>query len=236
MWFSQDKDIIQKKIQQKYDLNSLIEVLHVNDKLFHLLEVIVWLIRSCYLNPNIQLQIVDEPQISYIKQSIYKQLSKITKLNYINQIRFATESVTLLSNCCDKISKEELLTITEFLLTNLLKDFDIYAIPNAFDFLSGDGETYLGDGFINNHNKIVDNEWYERDVVLETNQKELVTAILRLITKFEFKEISYKETEFNSDLFACLKMNVQMIEKWIVLLILKLNYIFKYLTRIESKL
>ena len=227
MWSTQDKDIIHK-IQQKYDLNSLIGVLDMNDESFHLLEVVVWLLRSCYLNPNDQLQIGDEPQISVIKQHIYKQLEKIGDISNISQLRFASESITFLSNCYYKKSKgDKLHTVIGTLLSSLLKDIDVYTLPNAFDFASGDDQTFFDYGLINNHNKIVDNEWYERDVVLETNQKELIAAILRLITKFGFKKLSLNKTELNSELFTCLNMNEQMIEKWIVLLILKLLCIFK---------
>ena len=40
MCLSQHEDII-KKIQQKYDFNSLIHILDMDDKSFHLLEVVV---------------------------------------------------------------------------------------------------------------------------------------------------------------------------------------------------
>ena len=235
MWSTQDKDIIHK-IQQKYDLNSLIGVLDTNDESFHLLEVVVLLLRSCYLNSNDQLQTVDESQISQIKQLIDKQLEKIVDISNISQIRFATESIMLLLNCSDKKSNgDKLQTKMWFLLISLLKDFDIFAKPNAIDFAPGDAQTFFGYGFINNHSLFVDNEWYERDAVLETHQKELVVAILKLITKYGFEEISYKDSELNSELFACLNMDEQMIEKWIVLLILKLLYIFQSITRTESE-
>ena len=221
MWSTQDKDIVQK-IQQKYDFNSLVGVLDMNDESYHLLEVVVWLLRSWYLNPNDQLQTVDESIISHIKQSIYKQLENIVDLSNISQIRFAAESIALLSNFYDKKSKgDKLLTVIGFLLSSMLKYVDVYALPNAIDFASGDAQTFFGYLFIANHNIFVDNEWYERDVVLETYQKELVAAILRFITKFGFKKIYLNKTELNSELFICLNINEQMIEKWIVLLILK---------------
>ena len=105
------------------------------------------------------MQTVDESQIFVIKKYIYNQLSKITDLKNISQIRFAAESLTLLSNCIDKISKgDELRTIIMSLLTNMLKDFDVYALPNAIDFAPGDAETYIGYSFIRNHNIFVENE------------------------------------------------------------------------------
>ena len=227
MWSTQDKDIIHK-IQQKYDFNSLIEVLDMNDESFHFIEVVVLLLRLCYLNPNYQLQTVDESLILQIKQSTYKQLEKIVDISDISQIRFAVESITLLSNLNDKwLIEDKLETAIGFLLSSLLKDVDVYALPNAIDFASGDAETFFGFKFIIHHNMFVDNEWYERNVVLETNQKELVTVILRLIMKFKFMIISLNETELNSELFICLNMNEKIIEKWIVLLILKLLCIFK---------
>ena len=57
--------------------------------------------------------------------------------------------------------------------------------------------------------------------MLETHQKELVATILKLIIKFDFKGLSFKETKHNSELYACLNMNEKMVEKLIVLLILK---------------
>ena len=218
---TQDIKII-KKIQEKYEIDPLIEVLETTDESFHLLEIVVWLLRSIYLDSNIKLQNVSEAQISVIKQHIYNQLEKIADLRNINQIKFATEAITFLTNCHDQMNKEDRLqTAVGSLLVCLLKDFEVYAIPNAIDFAPGDAETFFGSEFIRNHNRIVDNEWYERDVVVETHQKLLVAAILRLITKIEFKGLIFKETEFKSDLFTCLKINEQTIEKWIVLLILK---------------
>ena len=221
MCITKDNNIIQK-IQQKYNFNSLIGVLDMSDESFHFLEVVIWLLRSCYLNQNIQLIKIDESQISVIKQYIYKQLEKITDLNNINQIRFATESITLLSNCSDKMNKgDNLQTKIGSLLVSLLKDMDVYAIPNAIDFASGDAQTFNGYKFILDHNRIVDNEWYERDVVVETHQKELAAVILRLLMKWGIKELSFMETKLKPELFVCLNMNEQMIEKLIVLLILK---------------
>ena len=221
MWSTQDKYIIQK-IQQKYDINSLIEVLHMNDESFILLGAVVLLLKSCYLNPNHQLQTVDEFQILEIKECIYNQLEKTIDVNNFNIIRFAMESITLFSNCFDNITKESRLkSIVEFLLNELLKDFDVYTKPNAIDFELGDAQTFLGYGFINNHNEFINNEWYERDAMLEAEQRELIASILKIIIKFGFNEISYKKTELDSWLLACLNINEQMIEKWIVLLILK---------------
>jgi len=214
MSLTQDKDIIQK-IQQKYDINSLIEVLATTDESFHFIETVIWLLRSCYLNSNLQLQTVDESQISVIKKCIYGHFEKITDLNNINHIRFVIESITLLSNCYDKINKSDKLhTIIETLFNELLKDFDVFIIPNAIDFAQGDKEIFFSYGFTVQLNLIENNEWYERDVVLETHQKELVASILRFITKFGIKGLSYKKTESNSELFACLNMNEKMVEKW----------------------
>ena len=194
----------------------------MNDESFVLFEKVVLLLRSCYLNPNDQLQTVDKSQILEIKECIYNQLEKIIDLNNINIIRFAIESITLFSNCFDNTTKEDRLkSIVEFLLNELLKIFDVYTKPNAIDFELGDAETFLGYELIVNHNKFIDNEWYERDAILEANQRELIASILKIIIKFGFNEISYKKTELDSWLLACLNINEQMIEKWIVLLILK---------------
>ena len=112
-----------------------------------------------YLNSNIQLQKVSEAQISAIKERIYNQVEKTTDLRDISQIRFATESITLLSNCHDQISKGgRLQTAIGSLLGSLLIDFDVYAIPNAFDFAQGDAQTFFGNQFILEHNAFVDNE------------------------------------------------------------------------------
>ena len=131
----------------------------MNDESFHLLEVVVLLLRSCYLNPNDQLQTVEESLISQIKQSIYKQLEKIVDISNISQIRFAAESITLLSNFYDKESKgDKLQIVIGSLLFSMLKDVDVYALPNVIDFASGDAQTFFGYEFILNHNRIVDNE------------------------------------------------------------------------------
>ena len=234
MCLTQDQTIIQK-IQQKYDINSLIEVLDTPDDSFRFLEIIVRLLRSIYLNLNIELPKASETQITKIKEHIYNQLEKTTDLSNISQIRFATESITLLSNCIDPMSKgDRLQTAIGSLLSNLLQDFDVHAIPNAFDFAPADAETFLGYGFINDHNKFVDNSWYERDVVVETHQKQLVAEILRLITKTGFKGLLFEETKFKSDLFTCLRISEQTIEKWIILLIFKLLHILM-LKRAVSK-
>ena len=218
---TQDKTIIQE-IQQKYDINSLIEVLDTPNDSFHFLEIIVRLLRSIYLNLYFELPKVSETQITKIKEHIYNQLKKTTDLRNISQIRFATESITLLSNCIDIMSKGgRLQTAIGSLLSNLLQDFDVHAIPNAFDFAPGDAQKFLDYDFIDNHNDFVDNEWYERDVVVETHQKQLVAAILRLITKTRFKGLLFEETKFKSDLCTGLRINEQTIEKWIILLILK---------------
>ena len=229
MCLTQDKDIIQK-IQLKYDIHSLIEVLDTNDESFHFLEAVVWLLRSCYLNSNIQLQAVDESQISTIKKHIYNQLEEITDLSNISQIRFAIESITLLSNCFDDMAKEGRLNfIIEILLNELLKDFEVFTIPNAINFVQGDTQTFIEYSFIVCLNMMVDNEWYERDVVLETHQKELVVALLRLVSKFGLKRLSFKKIEYKSELYNCLNINEKMIEKWIILFILKLIKKFNYL-------
>ena len=105
------------------------------------------------------MQTVDESQIFVIKKYIYNQLNKITDLNNISQLRFAAESITLLSNCIVNISKgDKLRTIIMSLLSNMLKDFDVYALPNAIDFAPGDAQTFFGDDFMFYHNKFVDNE------------------------------------------------------------------------------
>ena len=131
----------------------------MNDESFVLFEKVVLLLRSCYLNPNDQLQTVDKSQILEIKECIYNQLEKIIDLNNINIIRFAIESITLFSNCFDNTTKEDRLkSIVEFLLNELLKIFDVYTKPNAIDFELGDAETFLGYELIVNHNKFIDNE------------------------------------------------------------------------------
>ena len=105
------------------------------------------------------MQIVDESLISQIKQSIYKQLEKIVDISNISQLRFAAESITLLSNFYDKKSKgDKLQTVIGFLLSSMLKDVDVYALPNAIDFALGDAETFFGYEFILNHNNFVNNE------------------------------------------------------------------------------
>ena len=102
---------------------------------------------------------VDKSQILVIKKYIYNQLNKITDLKNISQLRFATESITLLSNCRDKMNKgDKLRTIIGSLLFSLLKGFDVYALPNAIDFAPGDAETFIGYEFMVQHNIIVDNE------------------------------------------------------------------------------
>ena len=184
IWSTLDKDII-KKIQQKYDLNSLIRVLDMNDESFHLLEVVVWLLRSCYLNPNDQLQTVNESLISQIKQSIYKQLEKIVDISNISQIRFATEWITLLTNWNYKMGKgNKLITLIGSLLSSVLKDFDVYTIPNAIDFASADTQIYFSYGFILDHNIIVDNEWFGNRHKIWTTKKQKMVDWRKFVEKW----------------------------------------------------
>ena len=105
------------------------------------------------------MQTVDESLISQIKKSIYKQLEKIVDIINISQLRFAAESITLLFNFYDKESKgDKLQIVIGSLLSSMLKDVDVYALPNAIDFASGDAQTFFGYEFIFNHNIFVENE------------------------------------------------------------------------------
>ena len=226
MCFTQNEEIIQK-IKQKYNFDSLISVLKINDESFDFLEKIVRLLRSCYFNPNIQFDAVNDSKIEVMEQYIYMQLEKITDFSNKGQIKFTTESIMLLSNCFNKISNigDKLQKIIGSLLVGLLQNYDVFIIPNAIDFASGDVETFIDFNFISNHNKIVNEDIHEGNVDLKNNQKKLVAAILILISKFKFKGYIFKETLFKSNQFAYLDFSDQTIEKWIILHILKFAYI-----------
>ena len=90
---------------------------------------------------------------------MFNQLEKITDLGNISQIRITIESIKLISNCCDQINQENRLqAIIETLLNELLKDFEVFTIPNAIDFAQSDAEKFFGYGLTVCLNMMVDNE------------------------------------------------------------------------------
>ena len=182
MCCSQDQHILDK-VQHKYSIDSLTKVLKFKEW-FHFWEGAICLLRSCYFNKNTQSLFGIQDKTDEIKKKVIDNLNIITDLNNIEQLGFATQAIMLVSSLLcrlDDQDKDQISTIISNLFIKLLKDFQVYAMPNVFDFVKG--ATFLDQNVIEDNRKLVDNEYNERDVVLETHQKQLVFAILNLIKK-----------------------------------------------------
>ena len=118
--------------------------------------------------------------------------------------------------------KYQLSIIISNLFIKLLEDFQVYAIPNVFDFVKG--ATFLDQKVIDLNKQLVDNEFNKRNVVLETHQKQLVFAILNLIKKSDLNLLPISKFHCNSSFLKSLNLESHMIEKFIVLFILNLLY------------
>ena len=213
---SQDVEIA-IKIQEKYDIESLIHVLSRDNLPFHFLEGVILLIRCCYLDKRNQYWNLSKPQLSKIKNGVYSHFNKITDLNNINQIRFAIESISLLINFDEKIANfDKLQSCFATIFWSLLENIQIYAKPNDFDFVKE--VVFIDNDLIKYNNAIVDNEFYGRDIVLETHHKELLTIMCRfMMTNLKF-EICFKST---SDVITSLNLGTNSIEKLIISIFLK---------------
>ena len=130
--------------------------------------------------------------------------------------------VTSLYSRLDDQDKDQLSTIISNLFIKLLKDFQVFAIPNAFDFVKG--ASFLDHKVIEDNKLLVDNEYNKRDVVFETHQKQLVFAILNLIKKSNLNQLSISKDQCDAEFLKSLNLESYMIEKFIVLLILNLFY------------
>ena len=77
---------------------------------------------------------------------------------------------------------------------------------------------FIDNDLIKYNNAIVDNEFYGRDIVLETHHKELLTIMCRfMMTNLKF-EICFKST---SDVITSLNLGTNSIEKLIISIFLK---------------
>ena len=170
-----DQEVI-NKVQSKYTIDSLVGVLNIDDQWFPYLEAVVWLIRSCYLEQV-------NNALSQLKKGIYHHLDKIEDLNNIGQLWFATEWFKIIFNLDKLVCEQKLNTYISTFFLRLFKNFNLYAKPNAFDFIK---DSLLFDQkLILRNNAIVDNEHNKRDVVVETHQKELLISMCRLMRKFK---------------------------------------------------
>ena len=116
-----------------------------------------------------------EDKTDNIINGIIDNLSKITDLENIEQLGFATQAIMLITSLYDYLNsqnKDQLNIIFSNLFIKLLENFQVFAIPNAFDFAKG--VAFLDQKVIEDNRQLVDNEYKNRDVVLETHQKYLV--------------------------------------------------------------
>ena len=93
-------------------------------------------------------------------------------------MEFATQAIMLVTNLycrLDNQDKDQLSTIISNLAIKLLEDFQVYAIPNVFDFLKN--ASFLEQKVIDDNRKLIENEVNNRNVILETHQKQFVLAI-----------------------------------------------------------
>ena len=221
MCYSQEQDILEK-IQHKYSIDTLIKALSFNKDWFHFREGVTCLLRSCYFNKFTQFWIYSQDKTDKIINGIIDNLKAIIDLNDIEQLGFATQAIMLATNLYCRLGeqdKDQLSIIISNLFIKLLEDFQVYAIPNVFDFIKG--ATFLDQDVIEKNKQLVDNEFNKRNVVLETHQKQLVFAILNLIKKSDLNQLPFSKVHCNSSFLKSLNLESHMIEKFIVLFILK---------------
>ena len=157
-----------------------------------------------------------------ITKGIIDNLNAITDLNNIEQLGFATQAIMLATNLYCRLGnrdKDQLSTIISNFFIKLLEDFQVYAIPNVLDFVKG--ATFLDQDVIEKNKQLVDNKFNKRNVLLETHQKQLVFAILNLIKKSDLNQLPFSKVHCNSSFLKSLNLESRMIEKFIVLFILK---------------
>ena len=222
MCYSQEQHILEK-IQLKYSIDSLTKALLFSKEWFHFWEGVTCLLRSCYFNKYAKSLAENQDFVHNIKKGIIDNLNTITDLNNIEQLGFATQAIMLVTNLYDKLDNQDinkLNTIISNLFIKLLEDFEVYAIPNAFDFIKG--VAFLDQKLIEDNKQLVDNEFNKRNVVLETHQKQLVFAILNLIKNNNLSQLSIRKVHCNSSFLKSLNLESNMIEKFIVLFILNL--------------
>ena len=221
MCYSQELYILEK-IQRKYSIDSLIKALSFNKEWFHFWEGVVCLLRSCYFSKCTQSLTESQDRIDNIKKGIIDHLNSITDLNNIEQLEFATQAIMLVTNLycrLDNQDKDQLSTIISNLAIKLLEDFQVYAIPNVFDFLKN--ASFLEQKVIDDNRKLIENEVNNRNVILETHQKQFVLAIWNLIKKSDLNQLSISKVQYNSNFLKSLNLESHMIEKFFVLFILK---------------
>ena len=222
MCYSQEQDIL-KKIQNKYSIDSLIKELSIKRDWFHFREGIICLLRSCYFNKCTQVWIYSQDKTNKIIKGIIDNLKAIIDLNSIEQLGFATQAIMLVTNLYCRLGeqdKDQLSIIISNLFIKLLQDFQVYAIPNVFDFVKG--ATFLDQKVIEKNKQLVDNEVNTKNVVLETHQKQLVFAIWNLIKKINLNQLSISKDQCKAEFLKSLNLKSHMIEKFIVLFILNL--------------
>ena len=170
-----DQEVI-NKVQSKYAIDSLVGVLNIDDQSFHYLEAVVWLIRACYSEQV-------NNYLSQLKKGIYYHLDRIKDLNNIGQLWFAIEWFKIILNSDELVYEQKLNTCISTFFLKLFENFNLYAKPNAFDFIKD--SLFLNQNLILRNNWIVDNEYDNRDVVVEIHQKELLISMCRLIRRFK---------------------------------------------------
>ena len=220
MCYSQDQHILEK-VQSKYRINSLTKVLKFKEW-FHFWEGAIWLLRSIYFNTSAQSLFGIQDKIDEIKKGIFDNLNTITDFDSIEQLGFATQAIMLITSIYSKLDdqdKDQLKTFISNLFTKLLEKYEVYAIPNVFDFVKG--AVFLDQKVIENNRRLVDNEHNIRNVVLETHQKYLALLIWNLIKKSNLDQLSISKVQCNSSLLQSLNLESHMIEKFIILFILK---------------
>ena len=211
-----------KNIQNKYSIDSLIKVLKSHKEWYHFLEGVLCMLRSCYFNINNQLLTEKQDKIDDIKKEVLDNLNTITDFDNIEQLGFATQAIMLITNLSgwlDNQDKDQLSTIIPNLFIKLLANYEVYAIPNAFDFVKG--AIFLNQKVVEDNKQLVDNEYNKRDIVLETHQKYLVFEIWKLIKKINLNQLSISKAQCDSNFLKSLNLESDIIEKFIVLFILK---------------
>ena len=222
MCYSQEQDILEK-IQQKYSIDFLIKALSFNKDWFHFWEGVTCLLRSCYFNNCTQSWIDSQDKTNEIIKGIIDKLKTISDLNDIEQLGFATQAIMLVTNLYCRLGeqdKDQLSIIISNLFIKLLKDYQVYAIPNVLDFAKG--TPFLDQDLIEKNKELVDNEVNERNVVLETHQKQFVFEIWNLIKKINLNQLSISKDQCEAKFLKSLNLKSHMIEKFIVLIILNL--------------
>ena len=222
MCYSQEQGILDK-VKHKYSIESLTEVLKFNKECFHFWEGVICLLRSCYFKTSTQSLAESQDKVDPIKKGVFDYLNAVTNVDNIEQLGFATQAIMLVTNLYCRLNdqdKDQLNIIIPTLFIKLIGNFEVYAIPNAFDFVKG--AAFLDQNVIENNRKLVDNEFNKRNVILETHQKYLILAIWELVKKIDFNQLWLSKVKYESEFLKSLNLESHMIEKFIVLFILNL--------------